>query len=265
MFSGKNLPLLFRDERQAYGNATFDVIILVLITLSAALFITQSYVNSGEPPLWSLFLDSLIMILFSMELFLRNYYAKDRAAYFFSLSNIIDTVAVVPFWIGVPSLQFLRAFRFFRFFRFFDRYISKHPANARMHQGSLVFKIVATFLVFLYISASVLYTFEKEANDRVSSFGDAVYLAVVTATTVGFGDIVPVTPEGKVTIVVIISMSIFLIPVYLGSLIKLFVVSTKRRQTTCKSCGLKFHDYNAVHCKMCGEVIYQEFDDENSG
>lgn len=266
MFSKKNIALLFRDEKDAYGNVLFDTALLILIGVSSLLFVLMTYSDSWHPFVHSTIygLEFVIMTIFTLEFFLRNYYARDRLSYFFSLSNLIDALAIIPFLFGILSLQFLRGFRVLKMFRFLDRYTKKYPNRIKVRKFSLVFKIVATFLVFLYMAASLLYTFEKDINPQVNAFDDAIYLAVVTMTTVGYGDIVPVTQQGRLLIVCVIIASIFLIPIYLGSLVRLYMLSSRKQSTTCKACGLKYHDHNAVHCKMCGEIIYQEYDDEHS-
>jgi voltage-gated potassium channel len=260
----KNIASLFRDDKDAYGNIFFDTALFALIGLSVIFFIAQTYSLQGGISTFVHRADAVIMGVFVVEVLLRIYYAKSRIRYSLSLANIIDVLAIVPFFIGMPSLQFLRGFRVLKMFRFLDHYTKMYPSRMKVKKFSLVFKISASFLVFLYMAASLLYTFEKGVNPKVDSFDDAIYLVVVTMTTVGYGDIVPVTAEGRLLIVCVIIASLFLIPIYLSSLIRLYMLSSRKRSTTCKKCGLKYHDYNAVHCKMCGAIIYQEFDDENS-
>jgi len=263
-FKQENIAQLFRDDRDAYGNVFFDTVLLILIGISVIFFVLQTY----PLPVYLLelihFSDTVIMGVFVIEIFLRIYYAHKRLVYSFTLANIIDVLAVIPFFIGAPSLQFLRGFRVLKMFRFLDRYTNKYPHRMKAKKFALVFKMAASFLVFLYMAASLLYTFERDLNPQVDSFDDAIYLAVVTMTTVGYGDIVPVTPQGRLLIVGVIIASLFLIPIYLSSLIRLYMISSRKQSVTCKKCGLKYHDYNAVHCKMCGAVIYQEYNDEHS-
>jgi len=263
-FKQKNIARLFCDDKDAYGNVFFDTVLLVLIGISSLLFVLLTYAWPSPIDHILYGIEVSIMCFFTLELFLRNYYAEKPLKYFFSLANIIDILAVIPFVFGILSLQFLRGFRVLKMFRFLDHYTKKYPGKVRVRKFSLIFKIVASFLVFLYMAASLLFTFEREANASVNTFDDAIYLAVVTMTTVGYGDIVPVTREGRLLIVGVIIVSIFLIPIYLSSLIKMYMLSSRKRATTCKKCGLRYHDHNAVHCKMCGAIIYQEYDDENS-
>ena len=89
--------------------------------------------------------------------------------------------------------------------------------------------------------------------------GDAFYFTVVALTTVGFGDITPVSEGGKWVTVIMILSGIILIPWQGGQIIKEWLHSSKK-SITCKKCGLKFHDDDASHCKSCGNIIYQEFE-----
>lgn len=120
--------------------------------------------------------------------------------------------------------------------------------------------MLSVLFILIFVSSSLIYTFEAPFNDKINNFSDAVYLSLVTVTTVGFGDIVPVTENGRFVVMIVILFGIFLIPVYIGSLLKSYIHTSKKRDVTCKKCGLKKHDHNATHCKMCGEIIYQEFE-----
>ncbi len=120
--------------------------------------------------------------------------------------------------------------------------------------------MLSVLFILLFVSSSLIFTFESPFNDKINNFSDAVYLSLVTVTTVGFGDIVPVTQNGRFVTMVVILFGIFLIPIYIGSLLKSYINTSKKANITCKKCGLKKHDHNATHCKMCGEIIYQEFE-----
>lgn len=261
IISRKNIPLLFNDHKRGYGNVLFDIALFILIFLSSLLFILETYITN-IPVLRDIYiLDGLIMIAFSVEVVLRTAFATRRISYFFSLHNIIDLLAIIPFWVGLPSLQFLRVFRILKMHRYMDRYTEGHPSQLKARRAAILFKMVTMLLVLVYISSAVLFMVENPYNDKINSFGDAAYLSVVSVTTVGYGDVYPVTPQGRIAIVVTILCGVFLIPMYIGSLFRLYIRSANKRHVKCKKCGLMYHDYNAVHCKMCGDNIYQEFDD----
>ena len=96
------------------------------------------------------------------------------------------------------------------------------------------------------------------ANPGVETFGDAFYFVVVALTTVGFGDIVPVTGAGRMVTVAAILAGIILIPWRVSRIVKQWT-GPERTNVTCPACGLTGHEPDASHCRACGAVIYQEY------
>ena len=70
----------------------------------------------------------------------------------------------------------------------------------------------------------------------------------------------PETNSGRLVIMFSVLFGLFLIPIYIGSLLRDYMSNTHKKNVVCKNCGLKKHDFNATYCKMCGKTIYQEFD-----
>ncbi|MDX1745924.1 MAG: potassium channel family protein, partial [Halobacteriales archaeon] len=118
-------------------------------------------------------------------------------------------------------------------------------------------KLLLTVLVLLFVTAGLFYSAEHVQNPNVSNFGDAFYFVVVTLSTVGFGDILPVTQAGRWVTVAAILIGIVLIPYQASKIIRTWTTSDKI-QVTCPNCGLTGHDPDASHCKDCGNVIYQQ-------
>lgn len=94
----------------------------------------------------------------------------------------------------------------------------------------------------------------------IHNFGDAFYFAVVALTTVGFGDIVPVTGAGRAVTVICILAGILAIPWQVGLIAREWINLSQKNPAICSQCGLKYHDKDAVHCKACGTLIYQEYE-----
>jgi voltage-gated potassium channel len=91
------------------------------------------------------------------------------------------------------------------------------------------------------------------------TFGDAFYYAVITLSTTGFGDIIPVTTAGRWVTVGSILAAIIVIPRQASKFVREWT-SKEQVNVTCPQCGLEYHDPDASHCKACGHVIYQELD-----
>lgn len=168
-----------------------------------------------------MFLIELIsVIIFSVEYLLRVYSAKSPLKYIFSFFGIIDLLAILPFYLKFAiDLRALRVFRVFRIFRALKliRYnkalLRFHVAAKMVKEEMVLFFIVTAILVFL--SASGIYFFENEAQPEVfSSIFHSFWWAIVTLTTVGYGDVYPITVGGKIFtfFVLIIGVGVVTVP-----------------------------------------------------
>jgi voltage-gated potassium channel len=111
-------------------------------------------------------------------------------------------------------------------------------------------------LSIIFVSAGMIFYAEHNIPEsHIKTFYDAVYFSIVTLTTVGYGDITPVSGYGRfITILIIISGIIF-IPWQVRDLIRQLVSPREKREFLCKSCGLRIHDEDARYCKSCGTVL----------
>ncbi|MFC1562702.1 potassium channel family protein, partial [candidate division KSB1 bacterium] len=206
-------------------------------------------------------IEVIAATLFSIEYILRFWTAKKRLKYVFSLMSFIDILAILPSAFAYGDFRFLRVFRVFRIFRF-TRFFEHHNfffgeiTRTHLHISRIAFVIIA----IIFVDAGLIYNIERDANPEMfSSFFDAVYFSIVTITTTGFGDITPISFYGKLATIFIIILGIILIPWEVGNLIKEAIIGNKK-QIVCQKCGLKSHDKDAVHCKHCGSIIYQEIE-----
>lgn len=176
--------------------------------------------------------------------------------------GIIDLLAIIPsylsfFLVGAQSLLVLRALRLLRIFRIFKltRFLTEMEFLSGALYASLrkisIFMLAVVSLII--IMGSVMYLVEGRRNG-FTSIPDSIYWAVVTVTTVGYGDISPSTSLGKfiASIMMLIGYGIIAVPT--GIITSEF---TRRNMhdtnpEVCPSCGREGHDANAKHCKWCG-------------
>ena len=259
-YKPKHLAKFFDEKGNTKEEFYFDVLLIILVLLSSSFYILETY---NLTPEWYAFvrtLDVLVMMFFSVELFARLRVNKDNKKYLGSFFNIADILAVIPFWLsliipGFGSLQFLRVFRLFKIFRYFDKYFNHKRIAKKKITRILIMKIAFTMFVLLYVSAGLFFTFEAGQNPDITTFDDAVYFSLVTVTTVGFGDITPVTKTGQVIVMFIILAGIFSIPVYMSTLLQAHIGQVNKKRVTCETCTLQYHDQNASHCKNCGTQL----------
>lgn len=195
---------IVQDTDTRAGRA-FDLVVLCLILISIS-SLTVETLPDLPPAVRSALRTSeiIITVLFTVEYFLRVATAERKADYVFSFYGIIDLVAVLPFYLALGiDLRVIRAVRLFRVFRIFklaryNRAMERFgKAIVRARDEATIF-LIATFIL-LYISAVGIYYFEHEAQpETFKSVFHSLWWAVATLTTVGYGDVYPITVGGKI-------------------------------------------------------------------
>lgn len=255
------------DHRTLLGKA-IDIALLGLNLVFVGIFVIETYPIAADlgSVLWTL--EVAIAIVFLIEYLLRLYGAPDRTAEFLNGYTMVDLIAILPtlsvLVLPVPAsilnIGFLRVVRIVRVLRFY-----RFTRDAEFFFGTVsdntlrAMKLLLTILVLLSASAGLFYSAEHTTNPAVNTFGDAFYYTVVTLSTVGFGDILPMTAAGRWVTVGSILAAIIVIPRQASKILREW--TTKETvNVPCPDCGLSAHDPDASHCKACGHVIYQEFD-----
>lgn len=249
-----------------------DIFIIFLNLTVCALFVLDTYPISEETSLLLWKTELIIVFFFIIEYCLRLYSAKDRFKQARDIYSIIDLIAilptisliVLPVFSITPNLGFIKLIRVFRVFRIF-RFL-RFTADPDFFFGKLtipllnVVRLLLTILIIFFVSSGLFYYVESGVNNEVNTFGDAFYFTVVTLTTVGFGDITPHTEAGRWVTVLMVLSGIILLPWQASRIVKEWVRIGTKKKVVCESCGLRFHDKDASHCKSCGHLIYQEYD-----
>ncbi|WP_455448975.1 ion transporter [Natrinema thermotolerans] len=255
------------DHRTLLGKA-IDIALLALNLAFVAVFVAETYPLPAElrTRLWGL--EVAIAGVFVVEYVLRLYGAKDRLAEATNPYTVVDLLAILPTLLvvllpgvgtvaGIGFLRVVRVVRVLRFYRF--------TQDAEFFFGTVsdnalrALKLLLTVLVLLFVSAGLFYSAEQAANPDVATFGDAFYYVVVALSTVGFGDIVPITTAGRWITVASILAGIIVLPWQASKIVREWS-HREKVDVTCPNCGLSSHDRDASHCKACGHIIYQEVD-----
>ncbi len=213
-----------RDPR--YGHA-FDYAMIVLIVISICAMALETL--PGFPrELWSdniLALDWVVVVIFTIEYGLRLWTAPSKLKYVFSFWGLIDLIAIAPFWaglfLGIPGGEALFTLRILRLAKLL-RFVANMEVIERSFQlvwrEMLVFFLLAVLVMF--VTAVGIYTFENEAQpEAFPSIPHSFWFAVTSLTTVGYGDIYPITVMGKLFtfFVLMIGLGIVALPVGLVS------------------------------------------------
>lgn len=251
-------------ERNTLYGRIFDSFFLLLILASIVIVMLDS-VPSVHIKHKYLFhqLEWGFTILFTVEYILRASLSKRPKKFIFSFLGIIDLVAIIPtyftlFLPGTQPLLILRALRLLRIFRIFR--LSHFVKDIGFLSGALIksFRKISIFLLFalviVVVMASVMYIVEKP-EDGFTSIPKCIYWAITTITTVGYGDLVPITTWGRVIANILMLIGFAIIAVPTGIITTEMAIAIKLRETNhdiCKSCQKSGHEINAKYCNNCG-------------
>lgn len=219
-----------------------------------------------------LILEWIFTILFTIEYVLRVYSVHKARNYIFSFYGIVDLLAILPTYISLifPGTQYfvviriLRVLRVFRVLKF-AQYLQSAQLLALALQNSkrkiLVFLL--TVLTLVIILGSLMYMIEGEENG-FTSIPVSIYWAIVTLTTVGYGDISPQTPLGQIlaSFIMITGYGIIAVPTGIVTVEMANLGNKKVTTQTCPNCIAEGHDVDAKFCKYCGEVLNPEKDEK---
>ncbi|HEY0679418.1 MAG TPA: ion transporter [Chitinophagaceae bacterium] len=254
-------------ESNTPAGKLFDISLLVFIILSIIVVILdsmRSYQTEYGRELNTL--EWIFTIVFTVEYILRLISIRQPLKYVFSFLGIIDLLAIIPSYLsimfaGAESLMAFRALRLMRVFRIFklSHYISEMRFLGVAIKGSLrkisIFMLIVLMLVI--ILGSIMYVVESGENG-FTSIPESIYWAIVTITTVGYGDITPVTMIGKVvaSFIMLIGYGIIAVPTGIVTTeMALAIRNKEQKNEVCPRCGKEGHDEDAKFCKKCGERL----------
>ena len=246
----------------------FDITLMLLICFSIVVVMLESSEDWNESYATAFFyIEWVLTIIFTVEYLLRLWVTIHPLKYALSFYGIVDILAILPSYLSllVPNSQYfliIRILRLLRIFRVFKlgQYLSEGDQLGRSLVASrnkiAVFLFAVTILVI--IIGSIMYLIEGGANDGFSSIPRAVYWAIVTITTVGYGDITPITKIGQFLSAVVMILGYAIIAVPTGIVTSEMMAENRRsglkRTNTqvCRFCAKEGHDNDAAYCKYCG-------------
>ncbi|MCG8184056.1 ion transporter [Tenacibaculum piscium] len=254
-------------EADTPAGKLFDIILLIAILASILLVMLESVesINSKHGTLLNIS-EWIITILFSVEYIIRVISIKKPAKYIFSFYGVIDLLSTIPkylaiFFTGTHSLVALRALRLLRIFRILKlaRFVGESNNFMKALKASRTKITVFLFFVLILsvILGTVMYLIEGGENG-FTSIPRSVYWAIVTLTTVGYGDIAPHTPFGQfvASIIMILGYGIIAVPTGIVSSEMVKVNDLNLNTQSCPNCSHEGHDDNAIFCNHCGNKLH---------
>ncbi|MFT5423723.1 MAG: voltage-gated potassium channel [Phycisphaerales bacterium] len=256
-------------EADCKAGKAFDIALLFAILLSIIAVMLESVVSiKAEYGLALKITEWAFTGLFTLEYTCRLISARRPLRYVFSFFGLVDLLSILPtylsiFFGGTQSLAVIRGLRLVRVFRVFKlgRYVGEgellFSALKSSRQKITVFLVV--ILTVVMIIGSLMYLIEG-AEHGFNSIPESVYWAIVTMTTVGYGDITPQTPVGKMLASAIMIMGYGIIAVPTGIITAEVIEAQQRRVAKtaakeCSGCETHGHDDDAEFCKKCGAAL----------
>lgn len=215
-----SLRQIVEESDTRHGRA-FDITIQALIVISAVSFAVETLPDLSANTLLTLQIaESMIVVVFTVEYLLRVFLSEKKLRFIFSFYGLIDLLAILPFYLALGlDFRSLRIFRLARLALLLKLFRYNKAARRLKLAFRLVREEVMVFgffsMALIYLSAVAIYYFEHEAQpDVFVSVFDGIWWAVVTLTTVGYGDVVPITAGGKMFtfFVLIVGLGMIAIP-----------------------------------------------------
>lgn len=256
--------LLFQHDDPAERAVDLGLIIAILtsvvvVMLDSVAAIEARYGHVLRVAEWTL------TILFTIEYLLRVWSSRSRREYMLGFYGVVDLLAVLPSYLAIvfPAGRFLIALRVLRVLRIFRilklaQYVQEASVLSAAMRASRqkITVFIATVMSVVVVVGSVMYLVEgPEAG--FTSIPQSIYWAIVTMTTVGYGDVAPMTPIGKLlaSAVMILGYGIIAVPT---GIVTLELNRASRQEETfrpCRGCGVTRHDADAAYCKYCGSPL----------
>jgi voltage-gated potassium channel len=252
-------------ESDTAAGKTFDVALLAAITLSVLAVALESVASIRAS--WGTHLQIVewtLTVLFTIEYVLRLLAVRAPVRYATSFFGVVDLAALLPTYLsllfgGAQALMAVRALRLLRIFRIFklSRYVAEMAAMRRalVATRAKIFVFLFVVLTAVLVMGTLVYVIEGERSG-FTSIPRAVYWAIVTMTTVGYGDIAPQTPLGQLiaALAMILGYSLIIIPTGVFA-VELVQAGKVVSGASCPRCSREGHDFDATHCKYCGEAL----------
>ena len=251
-------------EADTRAGQLFDASLLILILLSIFIVMLESMSQIRAAYLRELrILEWIITGIFTVEYFTRIWLVKRPLGYILSFYGIIDLLAILPTFLSLfftvgHSLMVIRALRLLRIFRILK--LSQYTKAGRFLLNAIWSnrEKIGIFFVFIItlttIVGTMMYLIEGEENG-FTDIPTSIYWAIVTLTTVGYGDISPVTGLGKFFASVVMILGYAIIAVPTGIVTASLIVKGSTNTQVCSNCFYDKHDDDALFCKRCGNSL----------
>lgn len=244
----------------------YEIVLMVAIFTSVVITIFESTIKEGLGTRILTVLEILFNLFFTLEYILRIYCSPKPKKYILSFFGVIDLISILPFLLefffhGAMYFVILRSFRFIRVFRVFKLFNFINEGNILLLSIQKSMNKISIFFLFVLILniclGTIMYIVEGHVpGSDFHSIGAGVYWSIVTMTTVGYGDLTPVTHLGRILASIIMLLGYTIMAVPTGIVSAEFVKEQERlTNRKCPKCGLAKHAADANFCRRCGSDL----------
>ena len=260
-------------EARTFQGRLFDLFLLATIILSVITIMLES-VQSIQAEYGNLLttLEWLFTGFFTLEYVLRIYCVGSPKKYIFSFFGIVDLLAIIPTYLtlffaigpGLNTIRILRFIRIYNVLRLGEFTDSGNIILTALYQSrhKIIVFLTALLTLVIFIGGLVYFVESSHPESQFTSIPAAIYWAIVTVTTVGYGDITPITTMGQFlsSLLMISGYAIIAVPtgIVTGALVKSNIVGTHKdikNKKSCENCGFTSIDVEARYCSRCGDKI----------
>ena len=253
-------------EADTPAGKAFDVALLIAILVSLVTVMLESTEDEATPNVWLQQIEWVITVLFSLEFLARLACVAKPSRYIWSFFGVVDLLALLPtylglFFHGTHVLATVRTLRLLRVFRIFNMGQHVAEANTLLIALKRAWTKITVFLSVIFcaivILGTVMYIIERDAGSGFDSIPRSIYWAIVTMTTVGYGDIAPITLAGQslAALVMLFGYAIIIVPTGIFTAEMMSDNETVSSPRECPRCSHPVHDAAAKFCSRCGEAI----------
>jgi len=268
VFKNKLYHIIF--EAETTSGKLFDIVLILAILLSVIVVMLDSVAELNQKYGQLFYITELVLTgLFTFEYLARIYISEHKLRYIFSFYGIVDFLSIFPTYFGfffstkttplltIRALRLLRIFRVLKLIGFVTEAGELKTAMKASQKKILVFLL--TVLALVTILGTLMYMIES-GGAGFTSIPKSVYWAIVTLTTVGYGDIAPVTNLGQfiASLIMILGYAIIAVPTGIVSteMRTLKDASLQKTQKTCPRCKENQNKASANYCSNCGEAFH---------
>lgn len=254
-------------EAETKEGKLFDVVLMLTIVAGVLVTILETLPSIKKNYFYYFYyVELFVTLIFTIEYVLRIWCLSRPAKYVFSFFGVIDLLSLLPTYIslfisGTQYVSVLRLLRLLRMFRILKltNYVKESQILMASFRRSRRKIMVFFFFLFLTVCVlgSLMYAIESPTNSGFRSIPESIYWAIVTITTVGYGDISPITPLGKIlaSLIMILGYAVITVPTGIVGF-EMFSQGLKHKYTkTCPNCLSEGHEHSAKFCKDCGNAI----------